>query len=217
MGKRGKKKKLRAKKLDYKKLSPEERKARRKEILEKYNEFGLENQPEIKPAFDMNLPEKVENIPLVEVEYVIPRKDVREIVRAEFNPVKEKFLKHLVSDYKQDLVDAGLSPNQIAQMADGKSPNGWGTHHKLPIHGGGKNEFSNYILIPHKEHGEIHRLVIDPQVADMGTGKAKIVKLPYPNEMIYNKNKEMTPMKAKNRLSEELRNKALSLKIANDR
>ena len=45
------------------------------------------------------------------------------------------------------MTTAGLSSDQIAQMASGQVPDGYEVHHILPLDDGGTNAFSNLVLI----------------------------------------------------------------------
>ena len=96
------------------------------------------------------------------------------------------------------LRDMGLTDKQIDQVKKGTAPNGYNVHHKLPIHGGGQNVFSNLILMPIKPHDELHHKVMDPQVAQMQTGDSKKVVIPWTDDMVYvdPERKKSQPQKA---------------------
>ena len=96
------------------------------------------------------------------------------------------------------LRDLGLTDKQIEQVKKGHAPVGYNVHHKLPIHGGGLNEFSNLILMPIKPHDELHHKVMDPQVAQMQTGDSKKVLIPWTDDMVYvdPERKKAQPQKA---------------------
>ena len=70
-------------------------------------------------------------------------------------------------------------------MKKGFTPNGFNVHHKLPLHGGGKNEFSNFILTPLYPHDQWHKDVIEKQAEGIGTYKVRKIKIPWTDEMIY--------------------------------
>lgn len=75
-------------------------------------------------------------------------------------------------------------------MKQGRSVSVYNVHHKLPLHGGGKNEFSNFILTPLYPHDQWYHDVLDPQIANcMGTADRKEVMLPWTDEMIYDPKK----------------------------
>lgn len=137
--------------------------------------------------------DKIHGMSLKKVTYEVPPKSEREAKRAEFNGsgdkegVRSKFLKMLANEHEPELrAKLGLTDSEIAMMKKGRSVPGYNVHHKLPLHGGGKNEFSNFIMTPLYPHDQWHHDVLDPQIADcMGTGQKKEVMLPWTDEMIY--------------------------------
>ena len=130
---------------------------------------------------------------LKKVVYHVPSSDERKAKRAEFQGhdgkegMRSKFLKMLAKDHEKQLRDQlGFTDAEINLMKQGRSVPGYNVHHKLPLHGGGKNEFSNFILTPLYPHDQWHHDVLDPQIADcMGTGQSKEVMLPWTDAMIY--------------------------------
>lgn len=133
----------------------------------------------------------IHGLKLTEVEYSVPSSDERKARRAEFQGsngqegVRSKFLKMLANEHAQELKDLlGMSDAEIARMKEGKSVNGYNVHHKLPIHGGGKNEFSNFILTPLYPHDQWHHDVLDQQIQGIGNGSRKVL-LPWTDAMIY--------------------------------
>ena len=138
----------------------------------------------------------IHGMKLTEVEYTVPSSAERKAKRAEFNGsdgqegVRSKFLKMLAKEHAQELKDKlGFTDADIARMAEGKSIPGYNVHHKLPLHGGGKNEFSNFILTPLYPHDQWHHDVLDKQIQGMGEGDSRKVLLPYSDDMIYDPKK----------------------------
>lgn len=138
----------------------------------------------------------IHGLKLTEVEYKVPPSAERKAKRAEFQGengeegVRSKFLKMLANEHAQELKDLlGMTDADIARMAEGKSVNGYNVHHKLPIHGGGKNEFSNFILTPLYPHDQWHHDVLDKQISGIREGEARKVLLPWTDEMIYDPKK----------------------------
>ena len=134
----------------------------------------------------------IHGLKLTEVEYKVPPSAERKAKRAEFQGangeegVRSKFLKMLANEHTQELKDLlGMTDADIARMAEGKSVNGYNVHHKLPIHGGGKNEFSNFILTPLYPHDQWHHDVLDKQIQGIGEGQSRKVLLPWTDAMIY--------------------------------
>ena len=140
----------------------------------------------------------IHGLKLKEVSYTVPSKEERIAKREEFNGVKDeygnvivegmrsKFLKMLANEHAQELKDKlGMSDADIARMAAGKSVNGYNVHHKLALHGGGRNEFSNFILTPLYPHDQWHSDVMDAQLLGIREGQTRTIKIPYTDEMIY--------------------------------
>jgi hypothetical protein len=134
------------------------------------------------------------------VEYTIPNKKKRKDMRREFNNhVRKDFLKHLAAKEESSLVAAGISKAAITAMKAGRTPAGFNTHHKLPIHGGGTNDFKNLILIKDKPyHDEIHR-VLTPQVSGMAAGDSRTVKIPTPGGNVFVPNEKHKELETKKR------------------
>lgn len=145
----------------------------------------------------------IHGLKLKEVEYKVPSKAERVAKRNEFNGerdelgnvvvegVRSKFLKMLAKDHEKELVERlGLTERDIRGMREGYTPNGFNVHHKLALHGGGKNEFKNFILTPLYPHDQWHHDILDPQIENcMGTGQKKEVMLPWTDDMIYDPKK----------------------------
>lgn len=128
---------------------------------------------------------EINGFKLKEVQWTVPDKKTRKRKRGQFDNVRKEFLKYIGENKEKELRDMGLTDKQIDQVKKGSAPNGYNVHHKLPIHGGGLNEFSNLILMPIKPHDELHHKVMDPQVAQMQTGDSKKVIIPWTDDMVY--------------------------------
>jgi hypothetical protein len=80
---------------------------------------------------------------------------------------------------------AGLDDAQIARLKDGKVPQGWQVHHKLPLDDGGTNDFSNLVLIKNDPY---HIALTNAQkalVGDLAVGGSRQVDFPIPKGSIY--------------------------------
>ena len=128
---------------------------------------------------------EIHGFKLKEVQWTVPEKQERKARRRAFNSVRTEFLKHIGKTMEAELRAMGLTDKQIKQVKNGSAPNGYNVHHKLPIHGGGKNEFSNLILMPIPPHDDLHHKVMDPQVAQMQSGDSKKVVIPWTDDMVY--------------------------------
>ncbi len=141
--------------------------------------------------------DNIHGMGLKKVVYQVPSSDERKAKRAEFNGsagkegMRSKFLKMLAKDHEKALREQlGFGDAELKLMRDGKSVPGYNVHHKLPLHGGGKNEFKNFILTPLYPHDQWHHDILDPQIENcMGTGQKKEVMLPWTDDMIYDPKK----------------------------
>ncbi|MGN0904151.1 MAG: HNH endonuclease [Alphaproteobacteria bacterium] len=144
----------------------------------------------------------IHGLKLKEVEYTVPPLDVRKQGRNAFNGgrdaegrilgggVRSKFLQMLVEEHEKELVEKlGLTQRDLDGMREGYTPNGFNVHHKLSLHGGGKNEFSNFILTPLYPHDQWHHDVIDPQLVGIREGETRKILIPWTDEMIYDPKK----------------------------
>lgn len=142
--------------------------------------------------------DKIHGLKLKEVEYTVPSKADRMARREEFNGVRgsngevvvegvrSKFVKMLAKDHEKELVERlGLTERDIQGMREGYVPNGFNVHHKVALHGGGKNEFSNFILTPLYPHDQWHKDVMDGQLLGIREGETRTIKVPWTDEMIY--------------------------------
>ena len=156
---------------------------------------GVHNQDQRDGNFSFDT---IHGLKLKEVQYTVPSKEERTAKREEFNGVKDeqgnvivegmrsKFLKMLANEHADLLVERlGLTERDIEGMRQGYTPNGFNVHHKLALHGGGKNEFSNFILTPLYTHDQWHKDVMDAQLIGIREGDTRTVKIPYTDEMIY--------------------------------
>ncbi len=105
--------------------------------------------------------------------------------RAEFNEHKSEFLKFIGKNHVKELKALGLSNKQISEIAAGHSVNGYNVHHKLPLHGGGSNDFSNFIFMPIKEHDDIHKHIIDKQIENIEIGEKREILIPWTDSPVF--------------------------------
>lgn len=124
--------------------------------------------------------------PLVEMEYKSPPKKEREETRNQFRKeARPAFLKYIAEHFPDQLRAIGVTEKGLELMKSGQSANGFNVHHKVPIHGGGSNDFSNLILMPIKQHDDLHQKIIDPQIRDKSTKHGTVIKLPYNDKMVW--------------------------------
>lgn len=130
------------------------------------------------------LPKTFLGVPCEKVTYRIPPKTEQKALREEFElEVRKKFIKHIAKTQRKELLAEGISEEEIKLMVkDGNTPNGYNTHHILPIHGGGDNDFSNLVLIKRVPyHDMMHYNLMSPQTKGMKEGDVREVVIPKPN------------------------------------
>ena len=123
----------------------------------------------------------------VNVNYVKRDRTEYANLRREFdNSVRSDFAKHLADPANVEaLRRAGLDDNAIARLQEGKIPQGWQVHHKLPLDDGGTNSFDNLVLIKNDPY---HIALTNAQrelVGDLSVGQSRQVDFPIPNGSIY--------------------------------
>jgi len=137
----------------------------------------------------------IHGLKLTPIEVCVPPLAERQERRNEFNGdykkgvegYRAKFIKYLAEHCEKELVEKlGLTQTDINRMKRGMGPHGYHVHHKVPLQAGGKNEFSNFILIPVYPHKQLHSDVMTPQLNNLKEGVKATVMLPYTDDMIYN-------------------------------
>ena len=109
-------------------------------------------------------------------------------LRAAFNSTERaSFVRSLANDPQKvaKLREAGLSDAQIQMLRDGRIPQGWQVHHKLPLDDGGTNAHSNLVLIKNEPY---HKVITNAQNAatrGMTEGQTRILDWPIPEGFVY--------------------------------
>lgn len=79
---------------------------------------------------------------------------------AEYQRIREVFLKLVGYSYSEECTTAGLSKADISMLRRSLAPENWNTHLKVPFDFGGTLDFDNLCLIKtHPVHDLIHRLI----------------------------------------------------------
>lgn len=137
----------------------------------------------------------IHGMKLTRMQYTVPTQEERRKMRKAFDGnwkqgvegERAKFLKWLANTQEKELVDKlGLTKTDINRMKRGIGVKGFNVHHKLPIHGGGTNDFSNLILEPIFPHDQLHQDVMNPQISGMKEGDTRSILVPYSTDNIYN-------------------------------
>jgi hypothetical protein len=130
------------------------------------------------------------NVCVRRIRYVKRSREELQRLRSEFNnTVRKEFLIYLTNNPKNvaELKKAGLNDVDITRMRQGKVPDGWEVHHKLPLDDNGENAFENLVLIKADPH---HRVITNAQLVcsrGMEEGESREVDWPYIEGSIYPK------------------------------
>lgn len=120
--------------------------------------------------------------------YIKRNTDDLKKLRNEFNTTKRKeFLKYL-AESRIDLKSFGFSDSDILKIKDGKVPNGWQVHHKLPLDDGETNDFENLVLIKNEPYHKVLTNYQNSLVKNLKPGESVTIKWPIPNGKIYPQN-----------------------------
>ena len=125
------------------------------------------------------------DVKIQEISYVKRNSTELKTLRDEFNKTTRKaFLKDLGNNVEY-LKNAGFSETDILKIQNGRVPDGWQVHHKLPLDDSGTNSFDNLVLIQNEPY---HKVITNYQnsiARQMKIGAVQAVQWPMPNGNIY--------------------------------
>jgi hypothetical protein len=115
--------------------------------------------------------------------------------RAASDDLRKTFDDKVRGEFAQDLAnspekiarlrEAGLDEVAIKRLQDGKIPDGWQVHHKLPLDDGGTNDFSNLVLIKNEPYHKTITNAHNDMIRGMKEGETKVFDFPIPEGSIY--------------------------------
>lgn len=112
--------------------------------------------------------------------------------RSEFDSKeREAWLRDIGHNRTPELIAAGFTQNDIDRMTlDGKVPDGYQVHHRIPLDDGGTNNHDNFILIRDDvEHRALHGYYNPAELSIrlLAYGETAVVALPTPpkNTLVY--------------------------------
>jgi hypothetical protein len=98
--------------------------------------------------------------------------------------VRGEWLKHIGRKESEQLQAAGLSQKEIDRMVEeGKPPDGYQVHHRIPLDDGGSNHWDNLILMKDNvEHRALHGYYnpAELRIRQLAYGEIAVVALPVP-------------------------------------
>ncbi|MCU6754660.1 HNH endonuclease signature motif containing protein [Bovifimicola ammoniilytica] len=99
-------------------------------------------------------------------------------LRSEFNTsVRKDFLMDM-GKQTEYLRSAGFMEADILKIQNGYVPTGWQVHHKIPLDGGGTNDFSNMVLIQNEPYHKVLTNYQNSVMKDMNEGDIIVVAWP---------------------------------------
>jgi flagellar motility protein MotE (MotC chaperone) len=186
-------------KLDKLKDATKKAKERVKQLLKKERapDVNLNKAPETPHHVDGgNVPEgklkgetvRLQGMETKKVEYKKRPEAEREKLRKEFDSKeRKKFLQDAANDPDKvkQLKEHGFTDADINMMRNGRVPDGFDVHHKLPLDDGGTNAFDNLVLI---KNDPFHKALTNLQNAltkGMSPGEARVLDWPVPPGFVY--------------------------------
>lgn len=159
----------------------------KEESYRQYVAQKLATMPKSSRIDPKDVPDTFLDIPCVMTEFKVPPLEERQQTRTDFESgIRADFIKHLAKNHYKELRAAGITDKQINGMKYGYTPNGFNTHHKVPIHGGGTNDFSNLMLIKRiPYHDMLHNQVINPQIRGIEEGESIMIKIPMTDAKVF--------------------------------
>ena len=127
----------------------------------------------------------LDGVNVQQVSYVKRNSTELKKLRCEFNSTTRKAFLENLGDSVERLRNAGFSESDILKIQNGRVPEGWQVHHKLPLDDSGINSFENLILIKNEPY---HKVITNYQNSIsryMKIGETQIVQWPMPRGNVY--------------------------------
>jgi hypothetical protein len=147
--------------------------------------------PHTTPDFKGKLRGVEVTLPGVKVKSITYTKRTRaasDALRKEFeDKVRSPFARSLADNEAKiaKLREAGLDDTAIKRLQDGKLPDGWQVHHKIPLDDGGTNSFDNLLLIKNEPYHKTITNAHNELIRGMKEGETKVFDFPVPEGNIY--------------------------------
>ena len=125
------------------------------------------------------------DVKIQEISYVKRNFAELKTLRDEFNTTARKAFLEDLGNNVENLRNAGFSETDILKIQNGRVPDGWQVHHKLPLDDSGTNSFDNLVLIQNEPY---HKVITNYQnsiARQMKIGAVQAVQWPMPNGNIY--------------------------------
>lgn len=156
------------------------------------DEFGRSSSGGIGGDSNASFTEKLrgENVTLTDItvqdiSYVKRRPVESQNLRNEFNTTTRKAFLENLGQNDEYLRNAGFTDADILKIQNGRVPDGWQVHHKLPLDDSGTNSFDNLVLIQNEPYHKVITNYQNTLTRQMEVGDVKTVQWPVPNGDIY--------------------------------
>jgi len=128
-------------------------------------------------------PKFVPSVKIKEIKYTRRNPVETAILRKQFNTiVRKKFLSNLAET--GDAKDR-FNAKEILKMKNGKTPDNYSVHHKLPLDDSGTNSFENLVLIQNEPYHKIFTNMQSTITKGMSSGESKMTLWAIPSGTIY--------------------------------
>lgn len=128
-------------------------------------------------------PRIVNGITITDINYIKRNSAEAALLRKEFDStVRRTFIKEIANT--SDAVNI-FSSSQLLRMKNGKSPEGWDVHHKLPLDDSGTNSFNNLVLIEKEPYHKIFTNMQRSAAKNLVPGESRITPWAIPTGSIY--------------------------------
>ena len=135
-------------------------------------------------------PIELKDIELVDINYKKRDRDEYLSLRKEFNnTIRSDFLKDLAKDKQaiSILRQQNVTEPDIIKLMNGKVPQGYQVHHKIPLDDGGTNNKENLILIRNSPEHAAFTTYQKQQTSNLKNGDSVDLAWPIPNGNVYPK------------------------------
>ena len=125
------------------------------------------------------------NVKVQEISYVKRSSAELQILRTDFNTTARKAFLEDLGQNAEYLRNAGFTETDILKIQNGRVPDGWQVHHKLPLDDSGTNSFENLVLIQNEPYHKVITNYQNSVVRQIKIGDVQKVQWPMPNGNIY--------------------------------
>lgn len=97
----------------------------------------------------------LKNVTVQDISYVKRNTVELQTFRNEFNTTTRKAFLEDLGKNNDYLKNSGFSDIDVLKIQNGRVPDGWQVHHKLPLNDSGTNKFDNLVLIQNEPYHKV--------------------------------------------------------------